>query len=96
MGKPSIELNTQPLRDITVSFTSHINHIIFLNRCNVERQELIEFPTDVAKYSMLQALFSMPETRLLQSAMIDRLLEGGALATPLQRSQLEQFSGSLN
>lgn len=76
-GKPSIELNTQPLRDISVSFTSHINHVVFLNRCNVERQELIDFPTDVAKYSMLQVLFSLPDTRLQQSAMIDLLLDGG-------------------
>jgi hypothetical protein len=79
VGKPSIELNTQPLRDITVSFTSHINHVVFLNRRNVERQELIGFPTDVARYSMLQVLFSMPDTRLVQSAMIDHLLDDGAL-----------------
>jgi hypothetical protein len=79
VGKPSIELNTQPLRDISVSFTTHINHVVFINRHGVRRQELIEFPTEVAKYSMLQVIFSMPEIRKVQSTMIDHLLDGGAL-----------------
>lgn len=79
VGKPSIELNIQPLRDISVSFTSHINHVVFINRRNVKRQELVEFPTEVAKYSMLQVIFSMPETRRVQSTMIDHLLDVGAL-----------------
>jgi hypothetical protein len=79
VGKPSIEFNTQALRDISVSFTSHINHVVFINRRNVRRQELTEFPTEVAKYSMLQVLFSPPETKLAQTTMIDRLLECGPL-----------------
>jgi hypothetical protein len=79
VGKPSIELNIQPVRGITVSFTSHINHIVFLNRRNVKRQELVEFPTEVARYSMQQVLFSLPPTRKVQSAMIDHLLDDGAL-----------------
>jgi hypothetical protein len=79
VGKPSIELNTQPLRNISVSFTSHINHVVFISRRNVKRQELVEFPTDVAKWSMLQVLISMPEIRKVQSAMIDHLLDAGAL-----------------
>ena len=79
VGKPSIELNTQPLRDISVSFTTHINHVVFINRRNVKRQELTEFPTEVAKYSMLQVIFSMPETKKVQTSMIDHLLDAGAL-----------------
>jgi hypothetical protein len=79
VGKPSIEFNTQTLRDISVSFTSHINHVVFINRRNVRRQELVEFPTEVAKYSMHQVLFSMPQIMSVQSAMIDRLLDCGPL-----------------
>lgn len=79
IGKPSIELDLQPLSHISVSFTSRINHVVFLNRRQVERQELVEFPTDVARYSMRQYLFSMPETRMVQNAMIDQLLDSGAL-----------------
>jgi hypothetical protein len=79
VGKPSIELNIQPVNGISVSFTSHINHVVFLNRRNVKRQELVEFPTDVAKYSMQQVLFSLPPTRKVQNAMIDHLLDAGAL-----------------
>ncbi len=79
VGKPSIEVNIQPLRNIAVSFTSHINHVVFINRRHVRRQELVDFPADVAKYSMLQVLFSMPETRMVQDTMIDHLLDAGAL-----------------
>ena len=78
-GKPSIELNIQPLPDISVSFTSRINFVVFLNRRDIRRQELSRFPTEVARYFMLQGLFSMPETLGIQSAMIDHLLDNGAL-----------------
>lgn len=79
IGKPSIELNTQPLRSMTTSFTSHVNHVVFINRRNIKRQELVRFPTEVAKYSMQQVLFSPPDTRKAQNAMIDHLLDDGAL-----------------
>ena len=79
VGKPSIELSLQPLRNIASSFTSRINHVVFLNRRNVARQELVEFPSEVARYSMEQTLISLPATRLEQSAMIDHLLDSGAM-----------------
>ncbi|MGA8089538.1 MAG: aldolase [Terracidiphilus sp.] len=79
VGKPSIELNLQPMSSISVSFTSRINHVVFINRHNVTRQELIDFPADVARYSMRQVLFSTPATLSQQSAMIDHLLEAGPL-----------------
>jgi hypothetical protein len=77
-GKPSIELEIQSRRDIVTSFTSRINHVVFLNRRNVHRQELTRFPTEVARYSMLQVLYSPPEIRQRQVAMIDHLLDDGA------------------
>ena len=79
IGKPSIELNLQPMRNISASFTSRINYVVFLNRRNVTRQELVGFPTEVAKHSMEQVLFSMPAARQIQSRMIDHLLDAGAL-----------------
>src|SRR5215831_2561159 len=79
VGKPSIELSLQPLRNISASFTSRINHVVFLNRRNATRQELVEFPSDVARYSMEQMLYSMPATHQLQCAMIEHLLDAGAL-----------------
>jgi len=87
VGKPSIELNLQPLRNISASFTSRINYVIFLNRRNITRQELVEFPTEVARHSMEQVLFSMPATRQVQSAMIEHLLDAGALE--LRYSKIE-------
>lgn len=79
VGKPSIELSTAPLCNIAVSPTSHVNHIVFLNRFQVKRQELVRFPTEVARYSMVQMLYGMEATQSIQRGMIDSLLEGGAL-----------------
>lgn len=79
MGKPSIELPTPPLRNINRSHTSHVNYVVFLNRKNPARQELVPFPVQVARYSMLQHLSSLPSAMKVQSAMIDSVLDGGAL-----------------
>jgi hypothetical protein len=79
VGKPSIELSTSPLRNIAVSPSSHINHVVFLNRRNVRRQELVRFPTEVAKHFMVQNLFSLPAVKRVQCGMIDNLLNAGAL-----------------
>lgn len=79
MGKPSIELCTSSTREITTSHLSRVNYVVFLNRNQVKRQELIAFPTQVARFSMLQRLVSLPETLRIQNAMIDSLLSSGAL-----------------
>ena len=94
VGKPSIEMQIQHLQNLSVSFTSHINHVVFINRRNIKRQELSEFPTDVARASMLQVLLAAPETRLIQSAMIDHLLEAGALE--LRYNDLDWAVGRLD
>ena len=78
-GKPSIEICTSAMTDITTSHLSRVNYVVFLNRNHGRRQELIPFPTQVARYSMLQRLFSLPETLRIQSSMIDSLLSSGAL-----------------
>ena len=39
----------------------------------------MRFPTEVAKYSMLQALYGLPSVKKIQSGMIDNLLDSGAL-----------------
>ena len=66
---------------------SRVNYVVFLNRRNIRRQELVGFPTEVARYFMLQGLFSMPESLKVQAAMIDHLLDDGALE--LRYTQLD-------
>lgn len=84
-GKPSIELNLQPLSNIAASSMSRVNYVVFLNRRDIRRQELVRFPTEVARYFMLQNLFSMPKTLKVQSGMIDHLLDNGALELRYQQ-----------
>jgi hypothetical protein len=79
VGKPSIELKTSSLRNIATSYISRVNHVVFLNRREVKRQVLEPFPTEVARYFMLQRLYGLPDTMKVQSAMIDRVLWAGAL-----------------
>lgn len=79
IGKPTIELPISSVRNITTSYVSRVNHIVFLNRREVKHQELIPFPVKVARYFMLQRLYGLPETLKVQEAMIDRVLDAGAL-----------------
>jgi hypothetical protein len=76
IGNPSIEFATAPAPGFMTSTTSHIKHIVFLNR-NVDRQELVPFPQEVARLYMLQRASTVPELRKRQARMFDRLLEGG-------------------
>jgi hypothetical protein len=79
VGKPSIELKTSSVRNIATSHVSRVNHVVFLNRRDVKRQELAPFSSEVARYFMLQRLYGLPDTIKVQSAMIDRVLGAGAL-----------------
>lgn len=77
IGKPSIEYATASVPRFSTASKSKIDHVVFLNR-NVDQQELVPFPVEVAKLYMLQRASSAPELRRRQARMFDRLLEGGA------------------
>jgi hypothetical protein len=76
IGKPSIEFATASVPLFSTSSISRIKHVVFLNR-NVERQELVPFPVEVARLYMLQRASSEPELRKRQAQMFDLMLEGG-------------------
>ncbi|MGA2848209.1 MAG: aldolase [Terracidiphilus sp.] len=76
IGKPSIEFATSSVPRFNTSSMSRIKHVLFLNR-NVDRQELVPFPVEVAKLYMLQRASAEPQLRNRQARMFDRLLEGG-------------------
>lgn len=78
-GEPSVVLLTSSAQNIATSFITRVNHVVFLNRTEVKRQELVPFPVQVAKHSMLRRVFSLPGPLKIQSSMIDRLLATGAL-----------------
>ena len=79
IGTPSIELSTDSARHIATSYLCRVNYVVFLNRRDIKRQELVPFPVQVARHSMLQRVYGMPETMRVQNSMIDRLLSSGAL-----------------
>jgi hypothetical protein len=79
VGKPSIELCTSPFQHITRSHTAQVDYIVFLNRREPTRHELVPFSREVARYFMQQPLFSIPEMQEAQKAVIERLLAAEVL-----------------
>ena len=74
-GKPSIELPTSSLPNITPSQTTRIDYIVFLNRFSKGEPDLKLYRKDVARHFMRQVIFGMEETMAVQYRDIERLLE---------------------
>jgi hypothetical protein len=73
-GKASIEFPIALMSDIASSQTATAEFIVFLNRHSGGSPALVPYRRDVARYSMQQTLYGLPETRALQYATIERLL----------------------
>ena len=92
-GKPSIELPTSSLPNITPSQTTRIDYIVFLNRFSSAEPELKPYRKDVARHFMRQSIFGVEETMTVQYRDIERLLE--AEIFELHYSGLEWALGRL-
>jgi hypothetical protein len=75
VGTPSIELLTSPFKQLKRAPSSHVAHIVFLNRQGVKRQDLVPFPKPVAKHFMLQMMTSVPNFESSKEAELDKFLE---------------------
>jgi len=78
VGKPSVELATDEVATIARSETARIRHIVFLKR-NVSTQELVTFPTPVARLYLQQGISYVPWQVDEKMQAIDGLLALGAL-----------------
>ncbi len=76
-GKPSIEFPTNDNPVITTSNTAKVRYIVFLNR-DVMTQQLVVFPTAVARMYMMQRVHSMAYEESVHAEAIDDLLRVGA------------------
>jgi len=77
VGKPSIEFPTDGNPEIATSSTAKVCHIMFLNR-NVRSQELVVFPTAVARMYMMQRVHCMSYQASVHAEALDHLLRVGA------------------
>jgi hypothetical protein len=77
VGKPSIEFPTNDNPVITASSTAIVRQIVFLNR-GVRTQELVVFPTAVARMYMMQRVHCMAYRAPEHAQAIDHLLRVGA------------------
>lgn len=73
-GKPSIELQTEPMVHISRTPTATIEHIVFLNRRWQGPPQLVPYRKDVARQFMRQTLFGLPQTQARQHEVIERFL----------------------
>ena len=73
-GKPSIELQTAPMRKIKRAQTTRADFIVFLNRRRSSPPQLVPFRRDVARHFMRQTLYGSAESLSMQYAAIENLL----------------------
>lgn len=73
IGKASMELRS-PMSHITCAQTTQVDFVVFINRHSKHSPELVPYRKDVARYSMLQTLYGLPEIRVAQEKTIERLL----------------------
>ena len=73
-SKPSLELLTAYQPALSCAAMTQIDHIVFLNRRQAPRHQLLPYPKEIARGFMEQALFSS-EARNRQLRSIDRLLD---------------------
>jgi hypothetical protein len=74
-GKASIELRTGPMNHISCAQTTNVDFMVFLNRKSGESPKLTPYRKDVARQSMRQMMFGVPEILAMQYAKVDRFLE---------------------
>jgi hypothetical protein len=73
-GKPSIELPTAVLPNISCAQTTQVDYLVFLNRHAGGRSELVPYRREVARHSMRQVLFGSAESLAAQYLSLERLL----------------------
>jgi len=76
-GKPSMEVRTSELPEISTVNATTVEHVVFLNRKCADTQELIPLRTSAVWPWFKQHLISPPETRGAQEATLSRLLNAG-------------------
>jgi hypothetical protein len=73
-GKPSIELPTANLPQITGAQTAHIDFIVFLNRRAGGSPQLVPYSRQLARRYMHQVLYGLKTSLAAQHRAIERLL----------------------
>jgi hypothetical protein len=74
-GKPSIELATTLLPQITSAQTAPVDFLVFLNRHAGGRSELVPYRIDLARHAIRQRLFGSVESLARQYLALERLLK---------------------
>jgi len=76
-GKPSIELFTSSMPEITTAGSADIDCVVFLNRSSGNAGRLTQFPKEAARRYMHQNLSGLDDFRNQQISSVERLLTAG-------------------
>jgi len=74
-GKPSIEIPTSELSGFITSESAIVDFIVFLNRCDVEKPELVPLMRETARSWFNHVPYGTPAVHAAQQASIRNLLE---------------------
>jgi hypothetical protein len=87
-GKPSVEMPTASMENITTASSAQADFIVFLNRQHPGPANLVPHSKDAARQYMRKVLYGTPDTKMIGYAAIDRLLTAEVLE--LRYQSLEQ------
>ncbi len=73
-GKPSIEIPTAELPHMRLSFSTDVQHIVFLDRHSGEQPLLERSPVTTARRYLRSVLFGLPQSVTEQTDELERLL----------------------
>jgi hypothetical protein len=73
-GKPSIEIPTASLPDLTCAPTAQADFMVFLNRGDSGAPKLVPYSKDAARAYVRKVLYGLPETLAIQYETLERLL----------------------
>jgi hypothetical protein len=76
-GKPSIEVRTSEWPELSTAGEAQVEHIVFLNRSQSDRQELVSVPPATVLPWFTQHLMATGGARLAHEAALSRLLQAG-------------------
>jgi hypothetical protein len=79
VGKPSIEMLTEPMAEVDATCSAQVDFIVFLNRRNPGFADIYPYRKEVARLYMSQWLFGTPESKAAQRADIERMLTAEVL-----------------
>jgi hypothetical protein len=74
-GKPTVEIRTSDIGEITGSHLTKIDYIVFLNRADASAQGLVRYPKESARRYLYKHVSDVEKLRERQVTLLEKLLD---------------------